>query len=156
VNADTTKNKKLLAPPKNMVPVYIGGGVALASFITAVVVGVVIKGNAQDNADSVAGQIKARGGVSSTCTPPIRPGANGTDFTKACSALQDDIDAVNADATVGNVFVGVGIAALVGTGIYWVVADKKDDSQSAFNRPHTTLTPILGRGTGGLSLSGTF
>jgi hypothetical protein len=150
--ADTSSasSKKWFAPPKNMVPVYIGGGLAVAGFATAVIVGVVIKGNAQSNVDSVVSQIKSNGGGSGTCTNPTQK------FAKACSALQDDIDAVNADATVGNVATGVGVAAVLGTGLYWILAAKNEPSSTTTARPFTTVSPILGKGTGGLSVVGTF
>ena len=148
---DTTERKKLFAPPKNLVPVYVGVGIGIAGLATGLIM-LVIKGGAQNNVDSVVSQIKANGGTSSnTCTTPTAK------FQKACGALQDDINAVNADAMVGNVAVAVGIAALVGTGIYWLAATKNDDStKTAASKPHTTIAPILGRGVGGLSILGTF
>jgi hypothetical protein len=62
---------------------------------------------------------------------------------------------VNTDATLANVGLGVGIAALVGAGVYWVLATKSGGSSSALvHIPQ--LTPMIGHSTGGLSLGGSF
>ena len=153
-SADTgTKQKSLLSPPNNMVPVYIGGGIALAAFGTSVVM-LIVKGNAQSNADSVAAAIRSKGGRAGVCSS-----TNAQDvatFGKACAALNDDNNAVNTDATVGNVALGVGVLALLGTAAYYLAAPKRDSAASATAHVRPVVTPILGPHVGGLSISGSF
>ena len=57
----------------------------------------------------------------------------------------------NTDATVGNIAIGVGVAALAGTVIYWLVADKSDSSSKKASRP--TVVPLVGASTNGGSFS---
>jgi hypothetical protein len=152
-SADTgTKKKSLLTPPDNMAPVYIGGAIALAAFGTSVVM-LLVKGNAQSNADSVASAIRSKGGRAGVCSS-----TNTQDvatFGKACSALNDDNNAVNTDATVGNVALGVGILAALGTAAYYMAASKTESSSTTSTRG-PVVTPLLGPRVGGLSISGTF
>ena len=153
-SADTGAKKSLLSPPKNMTPVFIGGGIAIAALGTSVVM-LIVKGNAQSNADNVASAIRSKGGRAGVCSSTSAQDI--TTFGKACSALNDDNNAVNTDATVGNVALGVGILALLGTGVYYLAAQKRDDTQSSsggVTRP--IVAPIVGPHIGGLSISGKF
>lgn len=147
VSADTGAKSDLLAPPKNKVPAIAGAAIAAAGFVTAIVGGV-LKGKAQGKADDVAATIRSHGGGAGTCVKPTPT------FTNACAAFASDNNDVDNDALIGNIGLGVGIAGLVGTGLYWVLA-KKDDT----TRPSTgaIMTPILmGRSGGGLSVGGSF
>jgi hypothetical protein len=162
VGADTGTNKtNLLAPPKNLTPVFIGAGVAVVGFGLGIAM-LIVKGTAQNNADSVAAQIRKQPGTNSnTCNSATWTGSGqnevpSANMRSACSTLQSDIDNVNTDATVGNIAVGVGIAALVGTAIYWVVATKKDDVASPTKQARAFVSPIIGPRLGGLSIGGTF
>jgi len=137
--------KDLLAPPKNLVPVWIFGGVAVAGYITAVVA-LVFKGTAQDNANSVAAEITRAGGGAGTCNNPTRT------FAQACGAFVSDNNDVNSDATAGNVGLAFGIAATLGAGIYWLAADKSEPGAAG----GPVVTPIVTRSTGGLSIAGRF
>jgi hypothetical protein len=61
----------------------------------------------------------------------------------------NDNKIVNEDATVANVAIGVGVAALVGTAIYGIV-------YATHPRPSATqakVTPMVGPSFGGLSLA---
>jgi len=148
----TTKKSNPLAPPKNLVPVFIGGGIAVVSFGVAIGVGVVAKGSAQSSANTVAADIRSHNPPPQVCGPPVKQ----SNFTKACAALDSDNNDVNTDATIGNVFLGVGIVATIGTVIYYVVAPKKDAAEAkAAQRPPVVVTPLVG-GVNGLSLSGSF
>jgi hypothetical protein len=63
---------------------------------------------------------------------------------------------VNDDATLGNVFLGAGVAATAGFIVYWLVADKGDKSEEPHTSARPVLTPMLGPRVGGVSLSGGF
>jgi hypothetical protein len=110
------------------------------------------KNSAQDKANSTAADILNHNG---RCPPPaggvpgLKPGALET----ACQTYADDNSAVNADATVGNIAVGVGIAAFVGTVVYWIAAKKREDNSST---PSAVIVPYVGRSSGGISISGSF
>jgi hypothetical protein len=158
VNRDSGPEKKsnLLTPPKNMVPVYIGGGIAAAGFLTALFVGVIAKNSAQDNATEVENKIKAeaardgRASASGICNSPSS--ADQARYGKACAALRDNQDAIDTDAMVGNIALGVGAAAAVGTVAYYLLATKKGEGATA--RP--VLMPSVGPQYGGLSVVGSF
>lgn len=137
-----------LAPPRNLAPVFILGGTAVAAVGVAIVMGV-FKNQAQTNANTVGSEIVAHlpagrsaSGICQTNTPP--------NLVQACNDYSTDINQVNQDATAGNIAVGVGVAALIGLGVYWVVADKTPQS-AVLTTP--VVTPIVGRSQGGLSLS---
>lgn len=61
---------------------------------------------------------------------------------------------MNTDATIANISLGVGIAALVGAVVYWVVGSKSGSSSALVHVPQ--VTPMIGHSTGGLSLGGSF
>jgi hypothetical protein len=158
-----------LSPPKNMFPVFIGGGVAIISFGVAVGVGVIAKGSAQDRANQAASDIRnqvsleqSRGqlpkGQLQVCGPPV---IQPTTFNTACGVLNSDNKDVNTDATIGNIFLGVGIAATVGTLIYYVAAPKKGAEESKPAEPKASgpiVMPLIGgvHGMNGLTISGAF
>ena len=75
---------------------------------------------------------------------------------RACSDFVADNNDVNQDATVGNVLVGVGVAALVGAGVYWLLASKPGDEGSAASSWSVEITPVVARTQTGLSISGSF
>jgi hypothetical protein len=136
-----------LSPPAALWPEYLLGVVALGGFIGA---GVLAgsKSNAQNQANTTAQDIVSNGGGASTCTAAGIAAA--PKFKAACTAYQSDINDVNSDATVANVLIGVSIAAIATGVIYWFVADKKTTSSMA---TAPVLTPVVGQGQGGLSLS---
>lgn len=143
----------LLAPPKNVVPAAVLLGVGVAGFATAAVM-YFVKQSAVNNQNDVATTIRANGGGGSPTfcdNPPTSP----KDFTQICQAYNSDVNDVNADATVGNIAAGVGVAGVVGAVIYWLVADKEKPSSSAFMTV-PVVTPHIGRGGGSLSLSAQF
>ncbi len=146
----TASHASVLAPPQNLVPVVVGGVVMVASIGLAIGV-VFAKQSAQDKANSTADQIRAAGGTS--CNPPAPLSLNG--ITEACSRFISDNNDVNTDATIGNIAVGVGVAALAATVVYWFVADKPDDTAHSASRT-PALTPLVGPSLGGLSLTGRF
>ncbi len=151
IDTGTKKKSNLFAPPNNLVPVFIGGGVTLVSFGVAIAVGIISKGSAQDAANKVAADIKKHGGTSGTC---LAPKAGPTDFTTACNALNSDNNDVNTDATIGNIAFGVGIVAAIGTVVYYLAAPKKDPAEKKAMTP--IVTPIVGAHVGGLSIGASF
>jgi Tfp pilus assembly protein PilF len=146
--APSSHKSNLLAPPNNIVPALAFAGVAVAGFATAGIFAA-IKGSAQSNADSVAAQIVQNGGGSTACNAP----PPGSKFANACNAYTSDLNDVNQDATSANIGIGVGVAGIIGFAVYWVLADKSDSS-ALLNAP--VVTPMVGRSTGGLALSGHF
>jgi hypothetical protein len=141
------------SPPNNLVPVYVLGGTAVVAAGAAIVMAV-FKNQAQTNANTVGAEIVSHlpAGRSPT-NPPICQVNTPQNLVQACHDYATDIDQVNQDATAANIAIGVGAAALVGTAIYWVVADKAPD-HGAMNTP--VITPTVGRSQGGLSLTMSF
>jgi hypothetical protein len=143
----------LLAPPKNVVPAAVMLGIGVAGFATAAVM-YFVKQSAVNNQNDVANTIRQNGGGGSAnfCdNPPTSP----KDFTSICNAYNSDVSDVNADATVGNIAAGVGVAGVVGAVIYWLVAAKEEPGSSAFLTA-PVVTPHVGHGGGGFSLSAQF
>jgi len=136
--------------PENMLPVYIGGGVVIVSAAVAIGAGIAEQ-SAQDNANTQTNLIIARQG---TC--PV-PSTAPSRQVRACATLADDKAQWDQDATVGNIAIGVGVAALVGTVVYWVLAKKRgDEVNTPATATETKLVPIVGPSFGGLSASTTF
>ena len=128
--------------------------------------------SASNNADNIAGQIKVVAerdpglenyqGYNRTgnpCAAPV-PVTNDTDYTRACSQLQDNLDARDTDKTlsiVGWVVAGLGAA---GTGVaYYIRTDPSKTSDAAISRPPkatAVVAPIIGPGFNGLAVGGTF
>jgi hypothetical protein len=132
--------------PANMVPVYVGGAITIVSAGVAIALGA-FKQDALSNANATAGNIRAQG---RTCPAPAGSEAA---LINACSVLASDNDNVNADATGANVAAGIAVAGLVGTVVYWVLADKAGTSPSS---GRATITPIVGPSVGGLAVTGDF
>jgi hypothetical protein len=160
----------LFTPPDNLVPVVIGGVLVAASAGVAIAM-LVGKSAANDSAATTANQLSnAMLGCDPSNGQPIMaaPGGNvqplppnDPRYSKAvdaCNSYNTDINNVNTDATIGNIAIGVGIAALAGTVIYWIVGDKSADApaRSGFFQP--TVVPMVTATSGGaaFSLSGRF
>jgi hypothetical protein len=136
----------VFAPPRNVLPVILLGGVAVAGFVGAGLFAD-FKSQAQSKADDLFVRIQQAHGM---CPAP----ANQVKmFGPACDAWQTDTDEVNQDATWGNILLGVGIAATAGAIVYWLVADKHEDAHAAA-RP--VFTPLVGPTIGGLMVSDQF
>jgi len=128
--------------------------------------------SASNNADNIAGQIKVvaerddelanyKGFDRSAnpCAEPI-PVTSGTDYSPACSQLQDNLDARDTDktlSTVGFVLAGLGAA---GTGVLYFVRSKPAEEPSvAISKPPeptTVIAPVVGPGIRGFAIGGTF
>jgi outer membrane biosynthesis protein TonB len=151
--AQASQGTGILSPPANLAPVVVGGVVTLAGVGTAIVFAIE-KGNAQNSANSVASQILANGGQeggAGTAGSCYNPTAK---FANACSVLSSDNNNVNSDALIGNIALGVGIAGAAFTALYWAFAWKGDASTTASAQP--IVTPLVGKGIGGLSLGASF
>ena len=136
--------------PENMLPVYIGGGVLIVSAAVAIGTGIA-KQSAQDNANTQTNLIIARQGA---CPAPSTATSRQV---RDCATLADDKSQWDQDATAGNVAIVVGVAALVGTVVYWFVANKRgDEVNTPATARETKIVPIVGLSFGGLSASTTF
>ena len=124
----------------------VGFGVAIGMLVA--------KSTAQNNADAVAAAIRGQHPPSGVCSST--DSATVKKFGAACQALQDDDNAVNSDATAGNIAIGVGVIALVGTAIYYFAAPKKDAADMSTTSSRPIVTPMVGAHVGGLSISGSF
>src|SRR5262249_21262259 len=95
--------------PRNLVPVYIGAGIAVAAGVVGVWM-LASKASAQNNATATADAIKAHGGTQCPATTDtIPPGGDLAGFMAACSQFEDNNKQVNTDATIGNIAVGVAV-----------------------------------------------
>ncbi len=155
-DAGPSTKKNLLAPPKTMIPVYVGGAMVGLGLVDAVLFAI-FKADAQSKADAVANDIrthKSPSPPSNVCGPPVKSAA----FAGACSALKDNNDKVDQDALFANIGVGVAVAgAVLGVGWY-LLAPKKEDAApppSAWKKL-PTIAPMLGSTNRGLSLTGEF
>jgi tetratricopeptide (TPR) repeat protein len=147
--------KNILSPPANMVPVYVGGVIAVVGAGVAIGVGVIAKSSAQNSADSVASEIRKNGGTQGICSRTDSASVNK--FGKACAALADDNSKVDTDATVGNIGLAVGIAgAAFALGWYLFAPKRSDRGDPNAAWKTVTVSPMLGLNNGGLAASGTF
>jgi hypothetical protein len=135
----------------SIAPFIVGGVVVVAGAAVAIAMKV-SKDSAQNKANSTAQQISTyenQNGISPTrCTSSAQMSALPAKVVGACSVWNNDNKIVNEDATVGNVAIGVGVAALVGTAIYGIV-------YATHSRPapkQATITPMVGPSFGGLSM----
>ena len=142
------ENQGTIWVPKNLVPVYVGGLLALGS--AGLAVGMLIaKETAQDKANNQAADILKHG---ARCNPPQGP-VDPQKLAQSCQVYANDNNDVNLDATVGNIATGVAAAAFVVTVVYWIAATKRDASSV----PNSVLVvPHVGRSSGGISISGSF
>jgi hypothetical protein len=144
-------------PPANLVPVVIGGILTVAGAGVAIAM-TIFKNSAQNQANATAQSVTNN---NLACPPSLvsqgQLAANPM-LPTVCDQYTTDINDVNTDATIGNIALGVAIAAFAGTVIYWVVGDKEDDSSthSAHGKPKPFVVPMVSNNGGGLSLSGGF
>jgi hypothetical protein len=145
----------------SVAPFFVAGGLVLAGAFVAVYWGVIAKNAAQDNANSTGQGIrdveaKYSGLQNATCSPPptLQSASLTQQLAGACSIWNSDNDAVNKDATVGNIGLAVGIAGFAGTFVYSIIyaVNKSGPQSSAL----PVLAPVVGRNGNGLMLSGTF
>jgi hypothetical protein len=140
----------LFARPATMIPFWIGIGVGVAGGATAVAF-LIFRGQAntsyqnQENAIMMGAKQHGLSSAGICVQPPAL-------FVAACSSLAGDQSNVNADATAGNVALGVGIAGLVGAVGWYLFAPKAGAGESSA----ATLLPMVGRNMNVLSYAGTF
>jgi PEGA domain len=147
---DTSSGPGPFSPPRNVVPAVILGGAALVGYAFAIGF-FVSEGQANDNVNKDKAFIIANSPPGTTAVNCSSPPSN---FVTACHALVNDQDAANTDTVVAGIGLGVGLAATAGAIIYWVMADKGDAKTGATHLP--VVTPIIGVGSGGLSVAGSF
>jgi len=137
-----------------MVPVYVGGAVALIGAGAAVLF-YVFKQNALDSGRAVARDIVAHGGNASTCPANADPAK----FGAACQVLNDDVDKANTDATLGNISVGVAVLGAATAVGWYLFAPKRDASDTPTTNAtwrSPSVSPMVGQGVRGLSLRADF
>ncbi|MCL2449462.1 MAG: PEGA domain-containing protein [Polyangiaceae bacterium] len=135
---------------------FVFGGVLVAAGAATAIVMKFARDSAQTKANETAGQISqyeaahmispARCASSSSMAPLA------TAVVGACAQWRSDNTQVNEDATIANVAIGVGAAALVGTVIYGIVYATHSKPSVA----QATVTPLVGPSFGGLSLEAKF
>jgi hypothetical protein len=136
--------------PANMIPIYVGGGLVVVS--AGVAIGALIaRQSAQNNANTEARELTLDD------VPCPAPSAATSSQVSACATLASDNAQWNQDATAADIAIGVGVAAIVGTVVYWIVATKRDDATTdPATAMDTKVVPFVGTSFGGLSVSTTF
>jgi hypothetical protein len=153
VVADTGRSG-LFAPPKTMVPVWIGLGVGIVGGATAILFAA-FKSEASSRAQSVAAQIDhaaSASGVQSSTGLCLNPPRN---LQQGCQTLQHDNRIVDSDATAANVGLGVGIAG-VAFGLGWYLFAPKREAASTATGASGTFVPIVSPYWRGLGYEGSF
>ena len=135
-----------------MAPFWIGVGFAALGTGGAIYFSVQ-KSTAADNAALVDKQIRDNGGTKGTCvsTDP----ATKSKYGQACGVLKENLDAVDSNALIGNISLGVAIAG-AGFAIGWYLFGAKNDDgppASAKIRLLPTFDQANGRG---LTVVGSF
>jgi hypothetical protein len=134
------------------------GVVTVAGFTTALVM-FFEKTSAQNSANSVAAAIEANGGGQGTCY--IGPNSPTPKFAGACNDLSTDDNNVNADATIANVGIAVGIVGGAGFIISTIFAAKSYSHSTEKAPPpaqtsRVTVVPLFSKGFNGLGVAGSF
>jgi hypothetical protein len=136
----------LFDPPANVAPVVIGGLLTAAGAGVAIAM-IFAKQSAKTQADNTARDVISN---AHTCNPPDDP--TNTTLVAVCNQYNTDIADVNTDATVGNIALGVAVAAFAGTFIYWLAADKGHDKEAA----RVVVAPLVSQSSKGMALSLSF
>jgi hypothetical protein len=141
----------LLSPPNSMTPFWIGVSVAGVSGALAVLFAV-FKGEANSNFVATQKAIAVASGATTPAEIKAFLAKNGPGtalcahpsqrFAQACQNVQSDANQVNSDATAANVAIGIGIAGLVFSGVYYFAANKGDSSKPT-PPPASSLVPVL-------------
>ncbi|CAN5792135.1 hypothetical protein BH09MYX1_BH09MYX1_27110 [soil metagenome] len=152
--SDTTNKPGPLSPPKTLWPVFVFGCVGVAGLIVGISFAVARSG-AQDKADQTEATIKTAAAKTNPPTPTqgLCNAPPSGDFAKACTTLKDNQNAVDTDNAIAIVGVTVGIAGLVGMGLYYLLAAKKDPARAA-SMP--VFSPWIAPHVGGGALSFSF
>jgi hypothetical protein len=147
-----------LSPPAEWGWVVLGGSVTVAAFATAIAMGIE-KGSAQNSANTLDAEItqqtlETKPTATGACYNPTSAGG----LASACSALSSDNDHVNTDALIANIAIGVGAAAATFTVLYYLFGTKKEGSSSPppASASSPQLAPMIGKGSGGLTLGVSF
>ncbi|AKV00006.1 Thiol-disulfide isomerase [Labilithrix luteola] len=162
VSESTAKHTNLLAPPKNMTPVYVGLGVGGVGLVSAIVFAA-FRADAQTKADTVADQIRSAAKASNLdpgglCNDPRQQ----TRFGGACATLRDNNDKVDTNTIIANVSLVVMGAGLLTAAGWYLFAPKKGEPKTegaapaTAMRPTVQVTPYGGAGQGGLTVFGSF
>lgn len=160
-NGDSGAKPKTIWVPKNLLPVYIGAGIAGAGLISAAVFAA-FKADAQSKADAVASDIRRAASLRGISSQGVCSSSNGQiqkDFGNACKTLRDNNDKVDTNAAIANISIGVSAVAVAGIVIYWIVAEKRERTPDTARAPTARppiLTPYTGWDGGGLTLTGQF
>jgi hypothetical protein len=142
--------------PNHVWPSIVLWTLAAAAGGGAVYAGVVVKQQAQNNADQTAASIEAAVPAGQSAQGICNHPPNQK-FSQACTDFTNDNNDVDADATVGNALIGAGAAFFVGGFLYWWFADKGSSNEaSSAPPPRPVVAPIVGRGFGGLTIGGQF
>jgi tetratricopeptide (TPR) repeat protein len=143
----------LFSRPEAMSPVWIGAGVSLAGFATAIIFAV-FKGNAQTTYNGQVSTIQSSIGSADSMGACVNPKA-GSQLALACQQLTSDGNDVSADATVANVGIAAGVVgAAFAAGWYLFAPKQKTGSSSSMTI--TNVAPIVGSHVNGLGVGGTF
>ncbi len=148
----------LFSAPDHTWPSILMWSAGVAAAGGAVAAGI-IKNTAQDNANQTATNIVNSVGpamAAGACDMP-QPGSR---LATACSEFATDNNDVNVDATLGNVLVGAAVGLTVGGFLWWFLAPKERTGEASAAdtppQPKPVVTPVVGRGFGGLTVGGQF
>jgi hypothetical protein len=137
----------------SIIPFVVGGALVAASAAVAIVMKI-SRDSAQSKADDLGKQI-SHAEQPLGINPPrcsSLPSTTPSAIVSACGTWNNDNSIVNEDATIANVAIGVGVAALVGTGVYAIVYATQPKASGV----HATVTPLVGPSFRGLSFEATF
>jgi hypothetical protein len=147
-----TDSPGLFSRPKTMVPVVLGGIVAVGGFATFGVFAFA-RQSAMKNAETVEQTIRSNGGNAGTCASD--DAAVVRKFGKACEVLADNREIVNTNSLLANVGLGVGVGGAV-IALGWYLFAPKKQSEPAHVPPTAYILPSVGPGYSGFSAGGTF
>ncbi len=129
-------------------PSYAGYGVAAATVVSALYVGLASVSSARGNANTTASNVMKAGGV---CP------ASSQRFAASCSQYSSDLSLIQTDKTVAYTLAATSVVLVAGSTVWLVLALERRRGPASRELPTTAvIAPLLGPTIAGLSAAGTF
>jgi hypothetical protein len=129
-------------------PSYVGYGVAGATVVSALYVGLASVSSARGNANNTGSSITNAGGVCPAPSPR---------FAASCSQYSSDLSLIQTDKAIAYTLTAASVALVAGSTVWLVLALEKRREPASAEPPTTAVVaPLVGPTVAGLSVAGAF